>query len=95
MGRLDCQHEALSPAGGGSRLVVQPHSIALAGAMEIQVAPVSDLPTSETGASIFLPFWPWPIRPFEGGLVSAADRHSNTERKFANVGKGVGEIRNV
>lgn len=31
----------------------------------------------------------------QSGLVSAADRHSNTERKFVNVGKGVGEIRNV
>lgn len=50
----------------------------------------------------FIPFLPFAIEPkvypkFAGspGLVSAADRHSNTERKFANVGKGVGEIRNV
>ena len=68
----------------------------------VSIDELSSVLGGSADSSFVIPFLPFPIRPFVGsasagspGLVSAADRHSNTERKFANVGKGVGEIRNV
>lgn len=60
-----------------------------------QAAPVSVPASSETGASIFIPFWPWPIRPFEGGLAAVVYGQDDDRRKNGNVRKGVGEIQHV
>lgn len=56
-----------------------------------QVAPVSDISPSETGAFV-IPFLPFEITPI--GLAGLLDGHQQTRRKLGNVRQSSGEIRN-
>lgn len=53
-------------------------------------APVSDLPTSETGASIVIPFLPFDIVPL--GLVTVSDTHRDSEQEKSWVTRDGSEM---
>lgn len=81
-GQSHCRREAVFPRAKQMLLprVVQPHSVALAGATEVSTAPASDISPSETGAFV-IPFLPFDIVPL--GLVALSDGHRDSERKPA------------